>query len=384
MTDISRRALLRGVTFAGAASVGGAAGVGTHALLTDAERFESNSAASGALDLQVATRTTVDGRSSATPEQDGEFPSAYVSESTVTLEFPDVDPSAGSASGSATVAYRVCDNPGRVWLRTDGDSSPLADAVGVTVTHQPDCGTDGSTVYEGTLSGFVEAFEAGARLGCRELGKVELDDGAFVVETDDGSGDSLAVDDVPGSLALDGPDGPVTVEITGVSYKDDGAEVRGVDLASEDVTFCRVDVKGGGQQNTSGGAGGGGGGGGSGSSDGTGGTGSEDSDDDGTGSGDSGSGTGGDPSGDGVETYRLGCTDSATGLTPGENPGGEPSGLSHFVVYACPEDCRGCEPACLVVDWTLPDPEPVAGESVAFDLELHASQCRHTEATNPW
>lgn len=374
MTDISRRAILRGVTLVGAASVGGAAGVGTHALLADEEVFASNSVASGSLDLQVATRTEADGDTSHAPEQDGTFPSTFAGESTVTVVFPDVEPGDGAASGSATVALRACDNPAWVWLRTDGEHSDLADAVEVSVSYADDCGGDGSSLYGGTLSQFLEDFEGGVRLatGCTELGKVELEGGTFTV---DGSGDSLDVEDVPGTLVVESDDDDVEIAIEAVHTKDDDgdAEVIGVDVAPEDVSLCRVDVKGGGQQQTPGNGSGGGNGGGSGGNG------------NGSGNGDNGNGDGGADPSDGVETYWLDCAAAAADLLAGDTPSGNQSGLSHFTLYACrDETCVGCEPECLTLDWSLPDPESVAGESMSFDLDLHAIQCRHTEATNPW
>jgi hypothetical protein len=343
VTDVSRRAVLRGVSIAGAAGVGAAAGVGTHALLSDGERFQGNALSSGSLDLQVAAETELDGDVSHSPPQNGPFPSTFAEESGVTVDFPTIDPGTGEPSGSTTVAFRVCDNPGRVWLRAlsaDADSA-LAEALEVELAYASTCGAATTTVYEGSLSGLLDALSDGVRPGggCRELGKVELEGGSFVVEAEGGGGDSLAVDDVPGELTLDGPEGPVAVEIAGLHWKDEegDAEVRGVDLASVDVEFCRVDVKG-----------------------------------------------GGGPS-EGIETYRPGCDSTATGLLAGENPGGQPSGLSHFVVFACGSaDCVGCEPACLTLDWTLPDPGAVAEESLSLDLELYADQCRHTTSENPW
>ncbi|MUV60173.1 hypothetical protein [Halobacterium sp. CBA1126] len=343
MPDVSRRALLRGVTLAGAASVGGAAGVGTHAFVTDGQLFPANDVASGSLDLQVATMVESDGEVTTTPRQDpAAFPSSFAEETDVTLSFQDVDPSRGPVSGSATVAFRVCDNPGRVWLRTDGAASALADEVDVTLAYASTCGDASATLFDGSLTGLLDKFEDGVRLGaggCRELGKVELREGTFVAEE---SGDSLAVGDVPGSLALDGS---TTVEITGVHWKDDGDEVRGVDLAAENAEFCRVDVKGGGQPN----------------------------------------GAAADGTDSGVVTHRWDCAATATDVLAGTNPSGQPSGLSHFVVFGCADDdgCVGCEAACLTLDWTLQSPD-AAGESLSFAFELFASQCRHTDPTNPW
>lgn len=331
------------MSLAGAAGLGAAAGVGTHALVSDGERFDGNALSSGSLDLQVAAETELDGEVSHSPPQDGAFPSSFAAESGVTVDFPAVDPGGGTPSGSTTVAFRVCDNPGRVWLRARSDDadSALAERLDVDLAYASTCGAASETVYEGSLAGLLDAVADGVRLGggCRELGKVELDGDRFVAEVDGGGGDSLAIDDVPGELTLDGPEGPVTVAVTGLHWKDEegDAEVRGVDLASEDVELCRVDVKGGGGPN------------------------------------------------EGVTSYRPGCDSTATELLAGENPGGQPSGLSHFVVFGCgDDDCVGCEPACLTLDWTLPGAESVAGESLSLDLDLYADQCRHTTSRNPW
>jgi len=342
VTERSRRAILRGVSLAGAAGLGAAAGVGTHALVSDGETFDGNGLTSGSLALQVATETEANGEVSHAPPQDGPFPSSFLEESSVTVDVPTVDADGGPASGSTTVAFQVCDNPGRVWLRVTGDAdSTLAGALDVELAYASTVGAAHHTVYEGSLAGLFDALEDGTLLGggCRELGKVELVGDSLVVEAAGGSGDSLPLADVPGELTLDGPDGPVAIEVTGLHWKDEGgdAEVRGVDLASDGVEFCRVDVKGGGSPD------------------------------------------------DGVETYRPGCASTATGLLAGENPGGQPSGLSHFVVFGCGDaDCVGCEPASLAFDWTLPNPKAVAGASLSLDFELHARQCRHTTPENPW
>lgn len=338
MPDLSRRAILRGASFAGAASLGGASGVGTYAYLTDGELFPSNGMATGTLDLEISTRTEYGSTTTYEPEQDGSFPSTFAPESTITVSFPNVDPSQDRASGSTTVAIRSCENPGRVWLRLDGGgSAALAEAMDVTVTYTPICGESGNDVYEGSLSGLLDAYADGTRLGlCRKLDKVELieDPYEFVVE---GTGESLAVDEIPGTLTLEGPDGPVEVEITDVHWKDDGDEVRGVDLRANEFDLCRVDVKGGGSKD------------------------------------------------DGIVTYRPDCAATATELVTGPNPSGEPSGLSHFVVFQCADDtCVGCEPACLSLEWRLPNPSSVAGESLSFDMDLFANQCRHTNPSNPW
>jgi hypothetical protein len=340
MPDVSRRAILRGVTFAGAASLGGASGVGTYAYLTDGEPFRSNTIGGGSLDLEIATRTESGSTTSYNPKQDGPFPSTFVPESSITVAFPAIDPTRNQASGSTTVAFRLCENPGRVWLRLNGgESGALADALDVTLSYTPVGETTGDALYEGSLSGLFDAYAEGTLLSagnCEELGKVELteDPYAFVAE---GTGDSLPVDEVPGTLTLDGPDGPVDVEITGLHWKDDGDEVRGVDLRADAFDFCRVDVKGGGSPDTE------------------------------------------------IVTYRPDCAATAEELVTGPNPAGNQSGLSHFVVFECSGDtCVGCEPAFLTLDWRLPNPTPVAGESVSFDLELFASQCRHTNPRNPW
>lgn len=338
MPDVSRRTILRGVTYAGAASIGGASGAGTYTFLTDGEAFRSNSMGAGSFDLEVATRTEFGGTTTYDPKQEGSFPSTFVRESSITVAFPSVDPNQKRASGSTTVAFRLCDNPGRAWLRLDGDSGPLADSMDVRLTYTPTCGESGNVLYEGSLAGLFDAYDEGARLGanCRTLGKIELqeDPDAFVVEE---TGSSLAVDDVPGTVTLDGPDGPVDVEITGLYWKDGEDELRGVDLRADGFEFCRVDVKGGGSPNR------------------------------------------------GVETYRPDCTATATELVTGSGPNGRPSALSHLVVFECSKQpCLGCEPACLTLDWTLPNPRHLAGESLSFDMELFARQCRHTNPTNPW
>lgn len=338
MPDISRRTLLRAASVAGAASVGGVAGAGTHSLFSDRELFGTNAVRAGSLDLEIATMTEFGGGTTTTPTQSADtFPAAFVPEPAVTVEFPDIEPSGGRASGAVTVAARVCDNPAYLWLRTDGTDSELAAAIDVEFAYATDCGGESDVLYEGSLSGLFDAYSAGRQLGvsCAELGKVELQGDTFVVES---TGDSLPVDDVPGTLTFNGSDGPVDVEITAVHWKGGGDEVRGVDIAAEDVDLCRVDVKGGGGPTS------------------------------------------------GVVTYPTACASTVTGLLAGDTPSGQPSGLSHFVVYECvgDGDCVGCDPACLTLAWELRNPGAHAGESLAFDLELFARQCRYTDSRNPW
>lgn len=358
--------MLRGVALAGAASAGAAAGVGTQALLSDGERFEGNSLTSGSLDLQVAAETTVDGDTKYAPKQDGRFPSTFADESGVSVEFPDLGSAAGgppeskrngtgndqrsasraeSVSGTAKIALRVCDNPGRVWLRIPNSGrSTLAEHLDVELSYASDWASASTTVHDGSLSGLLDRFQDGTLLGsgCREIGKVEVKSDGSKFETESDPSTSLSVTDVPGTLSLDGPDGPVDIEVTDLHWKDEGesdAEVRGVDLASDDVEFCRVDVKGGGSPDV------------------------------------------------GTKTYYPSCDSTATGLLTGDNPGGQPSGLSNFVVYGCGDeaDCVDCDsPARLTLDWTLSDSARFAGESLSLDLELQASQCRHTDPENPW
>jgi hypothetical protein len=343
MPDISRRDVLRGASYAGVASVGAVTGVGTHAFLTDEELFEQTRASAGSFDLQLATRTTANGETTFSPPESGDpFPSAFASGSTVDVEFPEIDPTGGPASGSVTLAVQVCENPGWVWLRTDGTASKLTDAIDVTLSYAETCGGEQVTRYEGPLTGLFDLLSGGVQLngGCRPLGKAEVEDGALVVETESGSGDSLAIDDIPGDLTFQGPDGPVTVTVTGGHWKEDG-ELRGVDIESSAVEFCRVDVKGGGKQ-----------------------TGDQ----------------------DGIERYRFDCASRATELLAGDTPSGQPSGLSHFTVYTCGDrECIGCDPACLTLDWRLKRAKRFADESLAFAFDLFAEQCRHEEeGENPW
>lgn len=370
MPDISRRAVLQGLTLTGVASVGAGMGVGTYAYVSDEEVFRSNVLRSGSLSLEIATLMEYDGTSLATPEQDPEaFPTRFTSDRTIEIPVPEID-SRGPVRGTTTVAFRACENPARVWLRADGERSALAEALHVNVVYSRRCGTTGTTIYDGALAGFFDQFGSGGLLGgCSTLGKVEVEDGSFVVETEDGTGDSLSVpEDIPGELTIDGPDGPTTVRITDVYYKDetdDDAEVIGVDIASSDVEFCRVDVKGGGKQPTPGSGRDGG------------------NKSSGGSSSDGGSSSGLDSDG-GIVTYWPDCSGTASELLAGETPAGTQSGLSHFTMSVCNDHCVGCEPACLVFDWRLDGPASVAEESLRFDLELFANQCRNTEPTNPW
>ncbi|MEF8894514.1 hypothetical protein [Halodesulfurarchaeum sp.] len=370
MPDISRRAVLQGLTLTGVASVGAGMGVGTYALVSDGSTFRSNVLRSGSLEFEIATLVEYDGTNFARPEQDREtFPTRFTSDRTIELPVPEID-SQGPVRGTTTVAFRACENPARVWLRADGERSALADALQVNVVYSSRCKTSGTTIYDGPLAGFFDQFGSGGLLGsCSTLGKVEVNDGAFVVETEAGTGDSLSVpENIPGELTFDGPDGPTTIRITDVYYKDDSdddSEVVGVDIASSDVEFCRVDVKGGGKQPTPGSGAGG-----------------KNKSSDKPSSG-GGSSTGRD-SDDGIVTYRPDCSGTASGLLAGETPGGTQSGLSHFTISTCNNTCLGCDPGCLVLDWRLDDPASVAEESLRFDLELFANQCRNTKPTNPW
>lgn len=387
---------------AGAATVGGAAGVSTHSYLADGELFESNSVEAGSLELEIATCSEFEGEETYDPPLPSgeEFPARFVQGSTVSVEFPDIDTQNGAASGSTTFAFRSCDNPGRAWFRaysealSDGEQSALADALQVELTYASPCGAEGTSLFEGSLTEFLDQFGGGVRPreNCTSLGKIEVveaDENGDDVETfsvEEGNS-SLSVDQVPDALTLETDNGEVDVVIEEPVHRNGDGEVIGVDLYCEDTGFCRADVKGGGKQDTQGdntgsGSGGGNGGGGSGGGGGNGGNGGG-----GGGNGGNGGGGGGDsadPS-DGVKTYALGCTSEPTGLIAGDNPAGKQSSLSHLELYGCgAETCLDCAPDCLTLDWELPDMEGLAGEELSVTLELRARQCRHTEASNPW
>ncbi|WP_336036691.1 hypothetical protein [Halobacterium yunchengense] len=195
----TRRSILRVATVAGAATLGGAAGVGAHALLSDRERFRGSTLASGSLDLEVAARSTVGGETTHEPPQDGSFPSTFAAESGVTVPLPTVDPDGGDASGETTVAFRACENPGRVWLRPLGDAdAPLADALDVSLAYAPTWGGDDATLYEGSLSELLDEYADGVRLGSGddcvgcEPASLELD--WELADPGSVAGESLAVD----------------------------------------------------------------------------------------------------------------------------------------------------------------------------------------------
>jgi hypothetical protein len=358
VVEVPRRTVLRSLAAAAVVGAGGVAGASTRAVLSDRELFTAASAA-GAVDLELAARTTGDGGTATQPPQSGPFPSTFADGDPLAVDFGTVDPDGGPASGSVTVALRSCENPARVWLRATGDPGALADHVDVVVSYANTCGGPRRTVFQGTLGGFRDAFAAGrpADAGCVRLGRVELDGGVLV-----GPRNSLAVSDIPGDLSFDGPNGTVTVTVTDAYFEtEDGErELRGVALASS-TALCRVDVKGGGKPRRPGGGGGNGG------------------------KNRKGNGNGGGDWGSGVVTYDLGRATSTDRLLAGRNPGGEPSALSNFDVYGCERgDCLGCEPACVTLDWTLADPAAAAGDSGTLALDFAATQCRYDTGGNPW
>lgn len=325
----SRRQILGAATGVGA--LGLTSGAATGAYFSDRGDFPGNEFRTGMLRLDLAGATAmnaeyVDGFPSDTDFESGD---------TLSVAFPDLEP---GESGVFTAAYRLCENPGTVRLRTrlegsDDTADPdLAEFLEVQLVTRPDCDseTGGGHApqhgrrFVGTLGEFHELFSDGGSLDCRYAGKIENEDGSMDV------GDQFELS------PEEGP--PVTIELTSVERNDD-EEVVGFDYdVLEGPGICQVTVAG-------------------------------------------GPNPGSDNKGPNRAYYTSDCAVDGSGLTTAENeqnPSDELPEISHVEFYVC-GDCRDCAPGCLDLVWAFDDepPEELEDDSLSLDLEFHATQCRH-------
>lgn len=344
--NYSRRQVLGAATGVGA--VGLSAGAATRAYLLDRSVFSGNRLRAGTLTLELAGETATGGdRVSGFPTDDD-----FENGTAVAVDFPDLEP---GDEGVFTAAYRLCDNPGRVWLRSRlvgaGDTD-LEEYLGVGFSTRPDCGgSEKKTQFEGTLGEFHEAFSGGTLLGCRYAGKVEYEGGTFSAEDGTASWDG---DEETATLEFETDDGEsvvIELRVTETKEGDEEREIVGFDYeVLEGPGVCEVVVAG-------------------------------------------GADPGPENRGPKRKYYDYECAREGEGLTTPEKEGEDPGrktdgyyGLSHVEFYVC-DDCQGCPPACVDLTWRFDQnpPEELLGDSLRLELEFLAVQCRHqSEPTNPW
>lgn len=334
----SRRKILAAVTGVGAAGL--SAGMATRAYLFDRQVFPGNRLQTGKLSLEIA----------GTGLEDADYVSGFPDDSdfdngdTISVAFPDLEP---GDEGVFTTAYRLCDNPGRVWVRSrvvGAADTDLEEYLGVRLLSRPDCEgetDDENLLFEGTLGELHREYSRGKHLGCQYLGKVEHDEDTGTFEFDDPDEGDVTDQDPP-TFEFSTEDGEtVTIVLTNVVTNDDG-EIIEFDYETVDgAGVCKVVVAG-----------------------------------------------GGDPPGPKRTEYNYeGCEQSDGGLTPPDNDhSGGVHGLSHVEFYAC-RACRECPPGCIDLQWTFDEepPEELLDDTLELRFEFLAIQCRHqTEPTNPW
>lgn len=332
--NYSRRQVLGAATGLGA--LGLSAGAATRAYLVDGEVFPGNRLRAGGFTLELAG-TGATGTSHVLGFPDGDEDD-FAERETITVEFPELEP---GDEGVFTAAYRLCENPGRVWLRSRlvgaGDTD-LGEYLHVGLSTRPDCGDSKQTQFEGTLREFDDVYSGGVLLGCRHAGKVEYESGELTPE----EGERTNTDPYRFEFTTD--DGEtLVIELTNLGWNEDDEIIEFDYEVLEGPGVCEVVVAGG---------------------------------------ADSGSGSPGPTR----KYYDYGCARVGRALTTPEKDGGTRYGLSHVEVYVC-GGCRDCEPGCLDLEWQFDPnpPEELLDDSLRLELEFRAVQCRHqNEPTNPW
>ena len=423
--ELTRRKALAGLGGIGVASAG--AGFGTTAYFSDTEEFEGNTLTAGTVELNVtwqqlyyggpqgeaygtAGRPFVnahpddngdgvqswDGDAYASQEDIDEDPEAAAKEGK-NLEFacddfedddwpePSFDPNENALielddvkpgdCGEVTFGVKVCDNPSWVWLggelveESDGghpesDGAQLADSIFARVWYD----LDGDNVYDegepqiaaGTLSSVLDELRSGIQLAFdprdeavpdpdeTTLAEIDDDDCVPLPKEDDADdieglseGDTFEYDEDAAGNEIDPP---VEIEITNV-YFEDGEQV-GFDWESN-YGICQVRVRGGPP--------------------------GED-----------------DPPGEGPATV-FDCATSGTVFAPenDDNPNRQFYRISNFRFYYCPDVKEEPPGECfepsntrfIAFEWCLPPSvgNEVQGDSVSFDLQFYAEQCRHND-----
>ena len=330
--NYSRRQILGAAT--GVSALGLSVGAATRAYLVDGEVFPGNRLQAGGFTLELA------GEGATGTDHVSGFPGDddFAERETIAVEFPDLEP---GDEGVFTAAYRLCENPGRVWVRSrlvgSGDTD-LEEYLHVGLSTRPDCGDAKQTQFEGTLGEFNNAYSEGALLGCRYAGKVEYEGGQLTPE----DGERTNTDPYRFEFTTD--DGEtLVIELTNLVWKEDD-EIVGFDYeVLEGPGVCEVVVAGGADPRS------------------------------------------GSP-GPKQKHYDYRCTRDDRNLATPEKDESTRYGLSHVEFYVC-GGCRDCEPGCLDLEWQFDSnpPEELLNDSLGVELEFRAVQCRHqTEPTNPW
>ncbi|AUX10388.1 hypothetical protein AArcSl_2773 [Halalkaliarchaeum desulfuricum] len=335
----SRRQILGAI--AGVGVTGVTAGFATRAYFHDREIFTGNRFQAGALSLELAG-AGVEDEDSVT-----DFPteSDFENGDTVSVTFPELEP---GDEGVFSTAYRLCENPGRVWVRTHligAEETELENYLDVRFASRPDCEPrpegEKDILFEGTLGDFHGTYSGGKLLECRYLGKIEHDEDTGEFYFDDEDEGAVTSQDPPVfEFTPDGEDS-VTIELTNVKTNDDREVIEFDYEVTDGPGVCEVTTVG-----------------------------------------------GGDPPGPKRKYYVYeGCRSVDYGLTPPDHDKTDGVyGLSHVEFYAC-GGCHGCPPGCLDLEWVFDDdpPEELLDDTLELQLEFRAIQCRHqTEPNNPW
>ena len=159
--NYTRRRLLQAT--AGVGIAGGSTGAVTGAYLSEWERFPGNDVGTGSFELELATKAAD------SADAIGGFPAGADFENTtaVDVDLPTFEPGEG---GIVRISYRLCDDPGWIWLRASAigsESEPdLADHLGVRLLERPNCDGETRARFDGTLADLTDRGPgSGIRLG---------------------------------------------------------------------------------------------------------------------------------------------------------------------------------------------------------------------------
>lgn len=343
----TRRKVLGAV---GAAGIGGAfSGAGTMALFSDEENTTGNAVTAGKLDLQIDWT-----KSYSSSEEDSyeDVTQPLADNPGPIFQLDDVKP---GDYGEATISLHVFHNP--AWIHMAGELTGNDDnGLEEPESEADDTGGDG----EGELADAIQVevwydedgdnvFEDGeAQIACGTLREVliELNQGVLLdgdrsIDGSNGDGtcttsEKWKIEGAPSVGNTAGPDDEV--EITDVHRE--AGEVVGIDWESS-AGICKVSVKGGPKTNT----------------------------------------------------VSYNCDDEGTAFSPKNegNPNRVYYEISNVQFSSCSDDggegnqCfQNSTTQNIGFAWELPEGvgNEVQGDSVEFDLEFHAQQCRHNETPN--
>jgi hypothetical protein len=156
--NYTRRRLLQAT--AGVGIAGGSTGAVTGAYLSEWRRFPGNDVGTGSFELELATKAADDADAiGGFPESGADFENTTA----VDVDLPTFEPGDG---GIVRISYRLCENPGWIWLRASVSESDLAGHLDVRLIERPNCGGEAEERFDGTLAELVDrGLDGGVRLG---------------------------------------------------------------------------------------------------------------------------------------------------------------------------------------------------------------------------